>query len=395
MQKVKYKIYKFLHDNNILFIYYFLIFLRRLFFFKKKLNLINNKKKIKVVGKKNCDYFLGYYDINNFSDDEKKIIFHSKNIHDQKIGICLFDILTDTTKKLDETLAWSWQLGSRLQWLDNQSIIFNSIDLNKNLCSFSINLKSGERKKINYPIFAISKNHKYSLDLNFQRLENCRPGYGYNFLDKEFNDKNFIRLNDLNKNKLIKIFDENFFKNKLKDQLFDNYYFNHLSWSPNNKNFIVYLICTKTRKNKLVYFFDFNSCMIIPHLKNISHHEWIDNHKIFFYGEVNNSKNFFTYDLANFEFKKLNFTNSDLDGHPHTVDRNNFVIDTYVNKFHERKLYTYDLKLDVSKDLLTAFSNPKLFGSKKCDFHPKISKKNNMIAFDTSHNKKREFIILM
>lgn len=395
MQKIKNKIYKFLYDNDILFIYYFIIYLRRFFFLKKKLNLIDKKKKYKVIGKKNCDYFLGYYDINNFSDNVKKILFHSKKINEKKINICLFDILSNTVRKLDETIVWSWQLGSRLQWLNDQRVIFNSIDSNKNLCSFLINLKSGEKRQIKYPIFSISKNYKYSLDLNFQRLENCRPGYGYNFLDKEFNDKNFIRLINLNENKLIKIFDQNFFKDKLKNQIFDNYYFNHLSWSPNNENFIVYLICTKSRENKLIYFTDLNNCMIIPHLKNICHHEWIDNDNIFFYGEINNSKNFFTYNLKNFEFKKLNFTNSNLDGHPHTIDGNNFIIDTYVNKFHERKLYTYDLKFGYSKDILTAFSNPRLFGSKKCDLHPKISKKNNMIAFDTSHNNKREFVILM
>ena len=73
---------------------------------------------------------------------------------------------------------------------------------------------------------------------------------------------------------------------------------------------------------------------------------------------------------------------------------NLFVIDTYPNQFQERFLYTFDLKLNEFKILGSAFNNFYLTKEKKCDFHPKISNDNKIILIDTSHNLKREFIIL-
>ena len=89
----------------------------------------------------------------------------------------------------------------------------------------------------------------------------------------------------------------------------------------------------------------------------ISHHEWINNDEIFFYGIIDKVKSFFTFNLITKKFKKINFEFSNDDGHPHSSDGNLFVIDSYPNKFQERLLYTFDLKLNQSSFIGSAYNN--------------------------------------
>ena len=210
MKKLRKKLYQVLIRKKIFFVYYILILIRRFFCLKKKINFCKEKKKLKIIGKHNYDFFLGYYDINNISEDETKILFHKKNKKSNKVDLCIYDVLSQLEKKIDESYAWSWQLGTRLQWVDHQSIIYNYVQQNS-LCSIILNLQNNKKKILNYPIFSKSNNNKYYLNLNFQRLETTRKGYGYCFNDNTINLKNYIRIIDLNENKIIKIYDEIFF----------------------------------------------------------------------------------------------------------------------------------------------------------------------------------------
>ena len=93
---------------------------------------------------------------------------------------------------LSETKAWSWQLGARLQWIDNQKIFYNCVDVSTNILhGVILDIDTKEKEKIDYPIFDISDDKTKGLILNFQTLHNRRPGYGYNFLQKQ-STKNMI-----------------------------------------------------------------------------------------------------------------------------------------------------------------------------------------------------------
>ena len=392
MKNTKLSIINFLKSINLFnFIYSKIIFIRRFLSNKTKINFINN---FILIEDKNSDNFLGYYDISNFSNDRQKISFHQKTKLSNYVNICVYNRDKRSVDIYDTSAAWSWQLGSRLKWLSDKELIFNCIDDNKNLICRSINIENKSSKNFSYPFFSITRNKKFAASLNFKKLENCRPGYGYLFSQKEFNDdENFLYIWDLETNNIINIYNENFFDINLKNY-FKEYYFNHISWSPNNLNFILYAIDKFSRSNKLIFFKNFKSYELIKDIEIISHHEWINDHEILFFGKVGKIKSFFRFNFISKKFVKLNFKYSSYDGHPNTSDGNLFVIDTYPNQFQERHLYTFDLKLNEFKILGSAFSNFYLTNGKKCDFHPKLSKDNKLILIDTSHNLKREFLIL-
>ncbi len=392
MKNIKLIIIDFLKSKNLFnLIYSKIIFVKRFILKKKKINFKNN---FILVGDKNSDNFLGYYDINNISSDRQKILFHQKNKLSDYVNICVYECNKRGVKIFDSSSAWSWQLGSRLRWLSNKELIFNCIDDNKNLISKSLNIENKLSKNFSYPFFSITKDNRFAATLNFKRLEYCRPGYGYLFSQEKFkDDENFLYIWDLKTNNIVNIYNENYFDINLKN-FFKEYYFNHISWSPNNFNFILYAIDKFSRSNKLIFFKNFKTYELIKDIEIISHHEWINDYEILFFGEIGKVKSFFRYNLKSKQFTKLNFDFSDKDGHPNTSNGNLFVIDTYPNQFQERFLYTFDLKLNEFKILGSAFNNFYLTKEKKCDFHPKISNDNKIILIDTSHNLKREFIIL-
>ena len=382
---------KFLQSKLGFFIYKVFIFFRRFFNRKKKIkfNLIKNYY---LIGKKKHHTFTGYYDVNLMSFDEKSIVFHrKKDSQDKYVDIILYNFKRD--KKyiiLDKTKAWSWQLGARLQWLDNNRIFYNSTNNNNLLESTILNTKTNKKKKIPFPIFAISRNKKKALSLNFKILEKQRKGYGYNFYQKN-SDKNEILVYDLIKNTLLKRYNLNEINPKLSNKKF---YFNHLSCSPNNISFLALVVRTKPRKTILYYFKNFYEVKKIDTIENLSHHEWITSSKIFFYGIIENKKQFYIFDFSNMKYKRINHEYTLLDGHPNSINKKNLIVDTYPDKYHNRHLYTYNIKKKKLIKLGEFFSSIDLIEDKKCDLHPKYSLKQNYILFDTSHNGYRQVMLV-
>ena len=134
---------------------------------------------------------------------------------------------------------------------------------------------------------------------------------------------------------------------------------------------------------------------IINDINLISHHVWIDNEKIFFYGKNKNQLGFFIFDFQTNEIlNKFNNEFLKLDGHPNSINGEKIVIDTYPNYLSERNLYTIDLSNNYKcKHLCSFYSSFNLKDGTKCDLHPKYSDTMNKICVDTSHNNFRQVVV--
>ena len=382
---------KIIFESKLGFIFYkILIFIRR-FFKKKKRIKFDLIKEYSVIGEKNYQTFTGYYDVNLISFDEKSLLYHKKkNSDNDYVEIILYNFKTKKKHKiLDKTKAWSWQLGSRLQWIDNHRIFYNSVNDKNLLEGIILNLKTNKKKKIEFPIFSISKNNKKALILNFKILQKQRKGYGYNF-DQKNKNKNEILVYDLSKNKIIKKYSLSKINPSLPNK---EYYFNHLSWSPNNYSFLTYVVRTKPRRTILYYFKNQHEFKKIDIINKISHHEWVSNSKIIFYGDINKKKQFYIFDLVSMKYNELNHEYSSLDGHLNSINKKNYIVDTYPDKYHNRHLYIYNIIKNKIHKLGELFSCMDFTNDKKCDLHPKYSKKEKYILFDTSHNGYRQVIL--
>ncbi|MBQ3078864.1 MAG: hypothetical protein IJC48_02530 [Clostridia bacterium] len=133
-------------------------------------------------------WFFGYYDIPAFDSTGSRHLAMRVNFWDrlpEKDDIAelyVIDLKTGEKEKFAETTAWCFQQGCFLQWLPNSedTVIWNT--RKNNACGYACvikNLKTGKERTIDRPIANVSPTGKHALSINFDRMFDFRPGYGY------------------------------------------------------------------------------------------------------------------------------------------------------------------------------------------------------------------------
>ena len=242
---------------------------------------------------KNFDHSVGYHDIKPFNAENENLILLHRYPRDLtnynkkiKIDICLWDHKNDIMSELDETIAWSWEQGSRLQWLNKNELIYNISD-NLGIKSCIYNIHNKHKKKLNYPIYSYSPETKNFLYINYSRLWILWKSYGYfsntgyNFENKS--DEDGVFLSDLNNNNELILSIKDAVNLCDLNNIDTPFFIAHPTFSPDGEKFvsllrffnssgslISYLICTeiKSKKHRIIS------------RERVSHFEWINNDKI-------------------------------------------------------------------------------------------------------------------
>ena len=138
---------------------------------------VNKKYNFKVLGKDNDHYFVGYYDKDPVNISTKLVLCHkvsnqySKMIEPTNATIGLLSIDDNSFKELTSTNAMNWQLGSRAQWLNENTIIYNDIEEDIQ-CSIKYDISTNNKlMKYKRPFWDISPNKKFGASLNFSRIK--------------------------------------------------------------------------------------------------------------------------------------------------------------------------------------------------------------------------------
>ena len=159
---------------------------------------LNNFTELVASTPNNFDHSVGYHDIRPFNQINDKIIalhrYPLKNLDladKVNIDICLWDYHNSKIDKIDTTDAWSWEQGSRLQWLNEKEIIYNKIDDGK-LVSCIYNIQEKKKKLLRNPVYSISKKTKKILTLNYSRLGTIWKSYGYPAVNEKINYEKIV-----------------------------------------------------------------------------------------------------------------------------------------------------------------------------------------------------------
>jgi len=131
--------------------------------------------------------FFGYYDKSPLDSSGQRLLAHrvtfdARDItaHD-RTDVGFWNIKSETFTLLGETLAFNWQQGAMLQWLPqdySQRIIYNDRKGNQ-FISVIVDIETGTRATLPFPIYAVHPSGKFALAANYERLNFCRPGYNY------------------------------------------------------------------------------------------------------------------------------------------------------------------------------------------------------------------------
>ena len=142
-------------------------------------------------------HWFGYYDKLQFSPDNRfvlsnKVTFeHRSPTAEDVIEVGMVDLHEkDKWIPLGTTRAWCWQQGCMLQWIPGteSKVIWNDREKDR-FVSHILDVKTGDKRTIPSPIYALAPNGKEAVSCDFSRVADCRPGYGYaGIRDRFFDD---------------------------------------------------------------------------------------------------------------------------------------------------------------------------------------------------------------
>lgn len=362
---------------------------------------------IKEVSDKSCESFFGYYDKSPENETGQYIIYHQTRLKTtrkpttENIQIVVKDVLNNSESIIDESNSYNWQQGTKLQWISDVEFIYNYFDLEKEQYKskiYNINKRKIE-KVLGLPIYDCYKN-EYALSLNFTRLIQLRPDYGYRnikMIDLKDHENDGIYYIDIEKNSsfllipLQKIIDIS-----PKDSMRTaKHKINHIMISPDGSKFIFLhrWYTTNGKRYDRLLLSEKNGKYIRVLVDNdmVSHCCWYGNNSIIgYFRHTSHNDSFYIIDVKTANVRLLsNHLQLLGDGHP-TVINNSMVFDSYPDRSRMKKLYIYSIDKD-SLRVIGEFIEPlKYFGETRCDLHPKWNYNGSKIFIDSVHEGKRK-----
>ncbi len=132
-------------------------------------------------------HFFGYYDKTPWDETGRYLLALETYFMDRRPGpdnvaiVGMVDLQGgDQFISLSQTRALNWQQGAMLQWVPGSpdEIVFNDRQGDR-FVGVVLNVQTGKKRVLEMPVYAVSPNGRDAVSLNFARLFDVRPGYGY------------------------------------------------------------------------------------------------------------------------------------------------------------------------------------------------------------------------
>lgn len=365
--------------------------------YKERVNAEVVNGGIKVIGTEGGETFFGYYD--KCPENGKGMVaFHrtlwpTKNTPNERKKIEIMVLLTDGTElKAGESCSYTWQQGTRTQWLNDDLLSFNVFeDSCYKSCIYSVEQKKVV-KTFGRPV-QDSYRTNYFLAINPRRLMSVSPDYGYRNLALY----SVQELADLEHDGIWKVnykSGEEKLLVSLKDvaaceheSLFDVsvHTVNHVMINKAGDKFIfIHRFYQGKRKADRLLMFDGKQLKVLVNEKMVSHCCWFDNETVFGYLRYGGRDGFFYIDVNSGKVtlceELSNLGNGD--GHP-TCCEKKIVVDTYPDRSRMQHLILYDMEKKTVTELLEAFHGLKYMYETRCDMHPRFAPDGSGVYFDS------------
>ena len=355
-------------------------------------------------------YFFGYYDLQPFDKTGTLHLAHRISFADripvagEKIEVGYITIADKKFHKVAESDAWNFQQGALLQWYDDESIIFNDYR-DGEYCAVIKSIKSGKERIVCAPLATISEDRHWGLSINFARVWDFRPGYGYcnekdPYANENAPDTDGVFLVDIENNTKELILDY-----KTLTELFPEKPFcdmkllvNHITFNPSADRFLMLLrnfpeegkrwgtiLVTSDRYGKNV--------RNLTNYEVNSHYHWKNDEEIIIYSGLPEWGIYMMNDTTG-ERKRLenDLVNYDDIHCLYSPDRSCFIGDGYPNTGNMRYMMLYDFETGTSRAILKAYSMPVSNTDIRCDLHNRFNRDGSMVSFDSYHSGRREIM---
>lgn len=385
--------------------------------------MISDKKKsegniIKVSPDDDYDYFFGYYDKSPWDTSGRYMLClrarntWSEDTPKEKADIVIIDTNKDYVdperyRIVAQTNTWNVQQGCMLQWLGpdyKSNIIFNDYR-NGKYVSIIKNINSLQEREIAIPIYSVSRDGKMALSLDFSRLYNLRPGYGYHNVEEETKgiplpDTTAIWSVDLSDGHIQSLLQYSEFAEYLPRSEMKKreavHKVNHIMISPDGSKFMVlyrWFNGSKKFSRLMVCDIDGSNMRMLLDDDMVSHCCWKDDNTILAYAKKKDQGTGYYLIHDNSDKCERVWNELTVDGHPsYSPDGKWVVTDTYADRARMCRIIL--LNKNEIRTVAKVFEPFKYDNETRCDLHPRWSRDGEMICFDAAFEGRRGMYVL-
>ncbi len=354
--------------------------------------------------------FFGYYDRSPWRYDDRFYLSHLIK-SEQTLNIALFDMEADNFRVIGETEVFSPQQGAMLSWLNNKDdlCIYNSTD-HGYLVAKIVEVFSGKVvQTLDMPVQAVNREGTQALTLNYRRLAQMRPEYGYQVEVKNFpadlpESRDGIWKIDIPSNRAELFINLQELQSLQPHPGMDGsrHKVNHIAYAPSGERF-AFLHRWLGPQGKYSRLYTANSrdggelfCLADERL--VSHFTWLDDeHLLVWARKVPWGEKYFLCKDRTHDGRIIGDGILDPygDGHPSfSPDRRWLVTDTYPDKARMRHLLLFHLEHQELVVVGSFFAPLRYDGELRCDLHPRWNHAGTHLSIDSVHEDYRNSYII-
>ncbi|MGS0676890.1 hypothetical protein [Shewanella sp. 125m-1] len=353
--------------------------------FANNIKVWNIKHDLGIEG----DTFFGYYGTSPVNNN--MILFHRINKNGE-VDVIIADLFTSKFKVVASVSSFNLQQGAKLNWVDENSFIFNSYDSEKeviiaNLCRI-LDFQELTLVLSRYSYGYSEVFEQGFLSLSYSKITKEKSEYGYEHC-KMKDESLYIKYISWGSEKALTIVAEDElipYRNSKEN----NHVLNHILVSPCKSKFVFIERYTVdgTRVDRLFYKSSINGDLkLILNTGMVSHLCWQDDNLFGYFRDKNGRDG---YHLLNLNSKTINCFDGLGDGHPVYINDSLILTDTYPDFFRRQKLLLLDVRNEKSETILEHYIPSRFQNKTRCDFHPRFDSVNGHVYFDSIVNGSRQ-----
>ncbi len=367
-------------------------------------------------------HFFGYYGISPWNASGKYLVClqtdqgRGKVEPGDRATIALLELASGDLRPLTTTRAWNFQQGTMLHWMgtDPERLITFNDRRDGMLAGIVRDVFNGEERMLPRPIAALAPNGKLAASLNYDRLNETRPGYGYGG-DVEAarlgetapgDDGLYIMDCATDEVKLIVSYADAIAAEPLPSGYNGSpIWFNHVLFSRDSER-IFFLARFRGDARQLVtaaFTVDVDGAnlrCIIPYAWGASHFDWGPDRQMVITTRYQGASNWlhvvFTDGASRDQYQVLRDDVLGRDGHCTFSPTGTWLVTDSYPYSPERLQDLYLVNMDSREaSRAAAFYQPREFhGPWRCDLHPRWSPDGTQICIDSTHGGMRQVYIV-
>ncbi len=384
--------------------------------FYRLLHLGSVRNNLRAVTTGPAHHFFGYYDKSPWNASQSLLLAHEAKFNDRpprasdsvKIGVVAHG--EPRFLPLAESRAWNWQQGSMLAWhpAAPDDLFFYNDRRGDALVSVVSDLDGREMNVYGRPVYALSPDGKRAWSLNFARLAEHRPGYGYAGVTDPWaasphpmNDG--IYTVDLQSGQSRLVFSLHEAAESLPASFRDGrfHWFNHIQPNPAGTRIAFFHLWREGDGGWGARLYVMGSDGEIPacvlSTGRVSHYDWLDDDRLLVWARApSGGESFLLIDAKNGTIEPFGENVLTEDGHDSfSPDRRWVLNDTYPDLHDMRTLMLVTWPEGRRIDIARLHSpKAKWWGEIRCDLHPRWSRDGRMVCVDSVHEGSRQMYVI-